>query len=89
MSRMMYARTLIGGVVVAAAFSGVLGAQQIRTARRHLPRGYSRDLPRLTNHASAGYPRVYDIALEAIAHGDGVVRPGRRSQGHARTERSS
>ena len=25
----------------------------------------------------------------ATAHGDGVVRPGRRSQGHARTERSS
>ncbi|MEO6435925.1 MAG: cyclic beta 1-2 glucan synthetase, partial [Tepidisphaeraceae bacterium] len=46
---------------------------QIRTARRHLPRGYSRDLPRLANRASAGYPRVYDIALELISHADGRV----------------
>jgi cellobiose phosphorylase len=47
--------------------------EQIRTARRHLPRGYSRDLPRLANRASAGYPRVYDIALELISHADGRV----------------
>jgi cyclic beta-1,2-glucan synthetase len=47
--------------------------EQIRTARRHLPRGYSRDLPRLVNGASAGYPRVYDIALELISHADGRV----------------
>ncbi len=45
--------------------------EQIRTARRHLPRGYSRELPRLAEGASAGLPRVYDIALETIAHGDG------------------
>jgi hypothetical protein len=47
--------------------------EQIRTARRHLPKGYSRDLPRLSNRASAGYPRVYDIALELISHADGRV----------------
>src|SRR6185437_12645163 len=47
--------------------------EQIRTARRHLPRGYSRELPRLDNGASAGLPRVYDIALEIIAHGDGRI----------------
>ena len=47
--------------------------EQIRTARRHLPRGYSRDLPRLSNGLSNGLPRVYDIALEAISHGDGRV----------------
>ena len=47
--------------------------EQIRTARRHLPRGYSRELPRLKNGPSAGYPRVYDIALELIAHVDGRV----------------
>ena len=47
--------------------------EQIRTARRHLPKGYSRDLPRLVSHASAGYPRVYDIALELISHADGRV----------------
>jgi len=47
--------------------------EQIRTARRHLPKGYSRQLPRLAQGPSAGLPRVYDIALETIAHGDGRV----------------
>ncbi|GAB4507746.1 MAG: glucoamylase family protein [Sulfuricaulis sp.] len=47
--------------------------EQIRTAKRHLPKGYSRELPRLALGPSAGLPRVYDIALEAIAHGDGRV----------------
>ena len=56
--------------------------EQIRTARRHLPKGYSRELPRLANlplassgssGPSAGRPRVYDIALEIISHGDGRV----------------
>jgi cyclic beta-1,2-glucan synthetase len=47
--------------------------EQIRTAKRHLPRGYSRELPRLLNGPSAGLPRVYDIALETISHGDGRV----------------
>ncbi len=49
--------------------------EQIRTARRHLPKGYSRELPRLAHGPSAGLPRVYDIALEAISHGDGRVDP--------------
>jgi len=49
--------------------------EQIRTARRHFPKGYSRELPVLANGPSAGLPRVYDIALEAIAHGDGRVDP--------------
>ncbi|KRE86136.1 cyclic beta 1-2 glucan synthetase [Rhodanobacter sp. Soil772] len=47
--------------------------EQIRIARRHLPKGYSRELPRLANGPSAGLPRVYDIALEIISHGDGRV----------------
>ena len=47
--------------------------EQIRMARRHLPKRYSRELPRLLNGPSAGLPRVYDIALEIIAHGDGRV----------------
>jgi cyclic beta-1,2-glucan synthetase len=47
--------------------------EQIRTAKRHLPKNYSRELPRLANGASAGFPRVWDIALETIAHGDGRV----------------
>ncbi len=49
--------------------------EQIRTATRHLPKGYSRELPRLSKGPSAGLPRVYDIALETISHGDGRVDP--------------
>ena len=45
--------------------------EQVRTAKRHLPRAYSRELPRLLQGPSAGLPRAYDIALEAISHGDG------------------
>jgi len=47
--------------------------EQIRTARRHLPKGYCRELPRLALGASAGHPRVYDLAFEAVSHGDGRV----------------
>jgi cyclic beta-1,2-glucan synthetase len=47
--------------------------EQIGTAKRHLPRGYSRELPRLALGPSAGLPRVYDIALETVSHGDGRV----------------
>jgi cyclic beta-1,2-glucan synthetase len=49
--------------------------EQIHTARKHLPKDYSRELPRLRNGPSDGLPRVYDIALEAISHGDGQVDP--------------
>lgn len=49
--------------------------EHIRTARQHFPKGYSRELPVLASGASAGLPRVYDIALEAIAHGDGRLDP--------------
>src|SRR5581483_989138 len=45
--------------------------EEIRTAKRHLPRGYSRELPRLAVGSSARMPRVYDIALETVSHGDG------------------
>jgi cellobiose phosphorylase len=47
--------------------------EQIRTAKRHLPKGYSRELPRLVKGPSAGLPRGYDIALEIISHGDGRI----------------
>jgi hypothetical protein len=47
--------------------------EQIRIAKRHLPKGYSRELPRLAGGASAGLPRVYDLAFEAISHGDGRI----------------
>ena len=32
--------------------------EQIRTAKRHLPKGYSRELPRLAQGPSAGRPRL-------------------------------
>ena len=49
--------------------------EQIRTARRHFPKGYSLELPSLAKGPSSGLPRVYDIALETISHGDGRVDP--------------
>ncbi|MFM9436604.1 cyclic beta-1,2-glucan synthetase [Janthinobacterium sp. CG_23.3] len=47
--------------------------EQIRTAKRHLPKDYSKELPRLGG--ADGCPRVYRIALEIISHGDGRVDP--------------
>jgi cellobiose phosphorylase len=49
--------------------------EQIRTAKRHLPQGYSKELPRLKSGTRPGHPRVYDIALQTISHGDGRVDP--------------
>jgi len=49
--------------------------EQIRTGKRHLPKGYSNELPRLLNGPSAGLPRVFDIAKEIISHGEGHVDP--------------
>jgi len=50
--------------------------EQIQLARRHLPKGYSRELPRLVNGPSAGLPRVYDIVLELISHVDAQIDAG-------------
>jgi len=47
--------------------------EQISIGRKHLPKGYSQNLPHLLTGASAGFPRVYDIALEIISHSDGRV----------------
>ena len=47
--------------------------EQIQLARRHLPRNYSRELPRLTRGPSARLPRVYDLALELISHVDAEI----------------
>jgi len=52
-----------------------LAEDHMRIARRDLPKGYSRELPSLVEGPSRGLPRVYDIALETIAHGDGRVDP--------------
>jgi cyclic beta-1,2-glucan synthetase len=50
--------------------------EQIQTARRHLPRNYSRELPCLADGHSVGLPRVYDIVLELISHVDAQVDAG-------------
>ncbi|MEO6328957.1 MAG: glucoamylase family protein, partial [Ginsengibacter sp.] len=47
--------------------------EQIYTAKKHLPKGYSRELPQLLRGASAGLPRIYNIAVEIISHSDGHV----------------
>jgi cyclic beta-1,2-glucan synthetase len=43
---------------------------------RYLPAGYSRALPRLRSGPAAGLPRVYDLAVQAVAHGDGRLELG-------------
>ena len=47
--------------------------QKIHLARRHLPRGYSRQLPRLTTGPLTGFPRIYALALELISRMDGSI----------------
>jgi cyclic beta-1,2-glucan glucanotransferase len=47
--------------------------EQVYTGKKHLPKGYSKGLPKLVKGASEGLPRVYDIALEIISHSDGRV----------------
>ncbi|MEP6711700.1 MAG: glucoamylase family protein [Ferruginibacter sp.] len=47
--------------------------EQIYTAKKHLPKGYSKGLPQLLKGVSAGLPRVYDIAVEIISHSDGHI----------------
>src|SRR3989339_587605 len=48
-------------------------AEQIDIARMHLPKGYSRELPRLRTGLLRGFPRIYDLALELVSHTDGCV----------------
>ncbi|HEX5112718.1 MAG TPA: hypothetical protein VFV79_07720, partial [Saprospiraceae bacterium] len=47
--------------------------EQIKTARKHFPKGYSDTLPKLARGPLAGYPRVYHVAFELISHCDGRV----------------
>ncbi|HEP0605435.1 TPA: GH36-type glycosyl hydrolase domain-containing protein [Raoultella ornithinolytica] len=43
--------------------------EQIRIVRQHLPKSFGKGLPALISPHQC--PRIYDIASEAIAHGDG------------------
>ncbi len=43
---------------------------QITVARKHLPRRYSRELPRALHGTHDGLPRVYELAAELVIHTD-------------------
>ena len=47
--------------------------ENLREVRHDLPRGYYRELPKLTAGPLAGYPRVYALALTLIAHTDSIL----------------
>ena len=47
--------------------------EQIATARRHLPRRFSHELPRLIIGNPIGAPRVYALAIELLAHTESRV----------------
>ena len=42
--------------------------EQAQQIRQNLPQGFYRELPKLVSQPLAGYPRVYAIAIELIAH---------------------
>jgi len=47
-------------------------SEQLPEIRAMLPSGYYRELPKLAGEGdNAGYPRIYEIVLELIAHTDG------------------
>ncbi|HXE61171.1 MAG TPA: hypothetical protein VN607_10715, partial [Gemmatimonadaceae bacterium] len=49
-------------------------AEQVREIRVNLPSGYYHGLPKLAGQDRfAGYPRVYEVAIELIAHTDGCL----------------
>ena len=45
--------------------------EHIREIRTNLPGGYYQELPKLASGTLAQYPRVYDVAIELIAHTEG------------------
>lgn len=47
--------------------------EHIRNAKLNFPKGYSEDLPQLSNTSSEGVARIYNIVLEIISHSDGRI----------------
>src|SRR5436305_13789388 len=46
--------------------------EQVREIREDLPPGFYRQLPKLANGPFAGYPRVYALTYELVAHTDSL-----------------
>ncbi len=44
--------------------------EQLREIRQDLPRKYYRELPKLEGGAFTGFPRIYQLAFEVVAHTD-------------------
>jgi cyclic beta-1,2-glucan synthetase len=49
--------------------------EQLREIREDLPKGYYRELPKLTDGELADNPRIYAVALALIAHNDSRLEP--------------
>ncbi|HTE04553.1 MAG TPA: carbohydrate-binding protein, partial [Planctomycetota bacterium] len=47
-----------------------LVAAEVRDIRRHLPRGYYRQLPRLASRGHGGQARIHAMAVELLRHSD-------------------
>ena len=47
--------------------------EHIRIAKTNFPKGYSEELPQLSDNESAGLTRIYDIVLQIISHSDGRI----------------
>ena len=44
--------------------------EQLREVRQDLPRKYYRELPKLETGALTGFPRIYELAVDVVAHTD-------------------
>ncbi len=47
--------------------------ENIRDAKKHLPKGYSENLPQLITTPTIRVTRIYDIVLRIISHSDGRI----------------
>ncbi|HZS57893.1 MAG TPA: hypothetical protein VFA43_01395, partial [Gemmatimonadaceae bacterium] len=48
--------------------------EHVREVRASMPKGYYQELPKLAAGALAGYPRIYEVAIELIAHTEGYLK---------------
>ncbi len=77
----MLSRAASEGVAVSPAGEWLLDnfyvvIEQVREVRATLPTAYYHELPKLEGPGPlAGYPRVYELAVELIAHTDGRLDP--------------